>query len=106
MFTVRGQISGIKNALEINVVDEIIPQDLTPENCSCCQHDRKTFKRQENIPENPRVLFVNAAMLKAKEIYVFLTVSRVSPNMASVGGVWKDISQSTSRLLKIISPQF
>jgi len=41
------------------------------------------------------------SLLKAKK-----SASRVSPNMARVGGVCSCINQSASRLLKITSPQF
>lgn len=44
-----GKLMTQKIALGLNVVDETIPQSLTPENCSCCQHDRKSFYRKENF---------------------------------------------------------
>lgn len=89
-----------KIALEINVADEIIPQGLTPKNCSCCQHDQKRFYRKENF-RKPAML-----LLEQRTSHLSDSISRVSPNLAKAGGVCASISQSASRLLKTIGLQF
>lgn len=90
-----------KIALEINVVDEILPQGLTPKNCSCCQHDQKRSYRKENFRKLHAML-----LLKQRTLQLSDSISRVSPNLAKAGGVCASISQSASRLLKTIGLQF
>ena len=89
-----------KIALEINVVDEIIPQGLTPKNCSCCQHDQKHFYRKENFRKLAMLL------LEQRTSHLSDSISRVSPNLAKAGGVCASISQWASRLQKTIGLQF
>lgn len=89
-----------KIALEINVVDEIIPHGLTPKNCSCCQHDQKRFYRKENFRKLAMLL------LEQRTSHLSDSISRVSPNLAKAGGVCASISQSESTLLKTIGLQF